>query len=100
LTSSASLKLEIAKLEEVYYMAYEKDKDVVVKEYEISDGRGGQLYIKVMCYNGGQNKLQIGGRSYVDDEGKVQWKKLGRLNRDEVLQLKDLLDQWCEEYFD
>jgi len=65
-------------------MAFDKSKDKVVQEWELDNGNDKKLMVSVMSYNGGEQKLQIGPRTYTKRNGGTGFGKAGRLTMPEV----------------
>jgi len=73
-------------------MAYDANKDKTFKE-KIIESNGIEFKISVVSYNDGPKKISI-LKQY--EEGK--WTgKIGRLDKDVVLKLKDILDEYIIE---
>lgn len=80
-------------------MAYKKELDKVVKEwlFPLGDCVDETIYLKASLrkYDKGSLKLQLGPRQFCSG-GKVQEGKLGRLKRDEVFWLLDVVKETIE----
>ena len=73
-------------------MAYDVTKDVKVAEFGMfGEDAEDNLFVSIQQYNGGEKKLQIGPRTYVNRKGEVKFQKVGRLTNDEVVWLMDIL---------
>ena len=72
-------------------MAFDKSKDVTIKEWEIDNGNDQKLMISVVSYNDGDQKLQIGPRTYTKRNGGTGYGKAGRLTMKEVTFLSGVI---------
>jgi len=71
---------------------YEERKDKVLSEWKFPLDEGVYLRVSVRQYNDGPPKLQIGPREYRDRAGEVRPGKVGRLSRDEVAWLREIIE--------
>jgi len=74
-------------------MAFDKSKDKVVQEWELDNGNDKKLMVSVMSYNGGEQKLQIGPRTYTKRNGGTGFGKAGRLTMPEVNFVDGIINQ-------
>lgn len=65
-------------------MAFDKDKDVTIEEYQYDGGEGKGLKASINQYDGGELKFQLGPRFYTKKSGEVGYTKAGRLTVDEL----------------
>jgi len=74
-------------------MAFDKSKDKVIKEWELDNGDDKKLMVSVMSYNDGEQKLQIGPRTYIKRNGGTGFGKAGRLTMKEVNFVSGVINQ-------
>lgn len=72
-------------------MGYNPDKDKLIKAFTLEEDKG-SLDFQIFSYNEQAPKLQI-SRSFTRKDGTVDYGKGGRLNLEEVLFLKDNIDE-------
>jgi len=78
---------------------YDPKKDQVLDELHIGDDDD-YLTITVAQYNGGEPKLRIVSRTFLNRHGEEKHARAGGLHREEVQQLTEKLnDEWLEKYF-
>ncbi len=76
-------------------MAYNADNDKLVKLFENVDEAGNGLLYSIMCYNGGEKKLQM-SRTYIKKDGTMGYGNTGRLSKKEMEWLRDNMSDIIE----
>lgn len=76
-------------------MGFDESKDILVKQFERTDLDGKSVLFSVMKYGDGDPKLQI-TRMFQKNDGTVGYGKLGRMNKDELEYMKEILDNILE----
>ena len=74
-------------------MAFDEEKNVVLKEWKSPLDDGCYLHISLVSYDGGEPKLQIGPRDYKDKDGEVKPGRLGRLGWDDMQFLSESVQE-------
>lgn len=80
-------------------MAKERTKFDESKDVTLGSWQYGSLTVSVKAYDGGQPKLQLGPRTFKDEEtGEEKFKKCGRLGAKEVSWLINTVMKEAGEY--
>jgi hypothetical protein len=77
-------------------MAYNEDKDKLIKMFEYTDDKGGSVMFSVFSYDNGPKKLGI-SRSYNKKDGTVGYGPMGRLSLSELNFFKDKIEDILKE---
>ena len=72
-------------------MAYDNNKDKLIKNFDLETSSDSKISFSVYSYNGGNPKLQI---NRTKDE---KFLKVGRMSLEEVEFLKEVIDEIVEE---
>ena len=74
-------------------MAYEQDKDKLLKMFELdSDLVGNSFMVQIFSYNNGKPKLNL-SRAYAKKDGSTGYSGSGRLSIEEVKFIKTHIDE-------
>lgn len=75
-------------------MPFDADKDVCVKEWLMNDEDDAEnLLASIRQHNNGELKFQVGPRTTITKKGTVKTFKAGRLNKEEVEWLSEILQE-------
>ncbi|MDP2647552.1 MAG: hypothetical protein Q8P24_21695 [Desulfobacterales bacterium] len=78
-------------------MAYESEKDKVLKKWQCEETG---LVVAICQYGESEPKLQIGPRVYKRKDGEESQRKAGRLSIEDLLWFYDNIDEIKEEFTD
>lgn len=79
-------------------MAYDQNKDQLIKMYEKKNEMGASLMFSIFSYDNGPKKLGI-MRSYEKKDGSLGYSSSGRLTVSEVEFFKDHVDEILKEMY-
>lgn len=81
--------------QEMNIMAYDATKDVQIAQKEIVVGEGQFIVVSIHSYNQGEKKLQLIREHEAESERRKN--KLGRMTKEEVLQVSKALSELAEQ---
>lgn len=79
-------------------MAYDQDRDQLIKMYEKKGEKGASLIFSIFSYDKGPKKLGI-TRAYEKKDGSFGYSSSGRLTVSEVEFFKDHVDEILKEMY-
>lgn len=73
-------------------MAYNAEKDKVLKVFEMDQGNGNFFIVSIFSYDGGKAKLQF-SRRFEKSDGTSSYKASGRMTIEEIKFVNNCMDQ-------